>query len=82
MDMYKAAVLLKEKCEKEMSEEERRQVRKFDLITGKDIMDILEIAPSPQIGQIKSEIEQAYLDGKINTRKEALKMMEKYRERI
>lgn len=79
LKMYNDAVALKEKFEKESSEEEKSQVKKFDLITGHDIMKILKLEPSPEVGRIKTEIETAYLDGKINTRADALKMLEKYR---
>lgn len=79
MKMYEEAVKLKEKFEKESSEEEKRQVKKFDLITGHDIMKILKLESGPEVGRLKTEIEQAYLDDKINTRADALKMLEKYK---
>ena len=80
MTMYQDALNLKEKFEKESTEEEKHQVKKFDLINGKDIMKILEIEPGPEVGEVKAEIEQAYLDGKINSRKEAIKIIEKYKK--
>lgn len=80
MKMYEDAVLLREKFEKEMAQEEKEQVKKFDLITGNDILEKLKIQPGPEVGVIKSEIEKSYLDGKINTRKDALEMLEKYRK--
>ena len=61
------------------SEEEMNQVKKFDLVTGEDIMSTLKIEASPRVGEIKDKLEQAYLDGKINTRADALNEMEKYR---
>lgn len=78
MKMYEDAVKLKEKFEKETSLEEKQQVKKFDLIDGNDIIEKLKIEPGPEIGVIKTEIEKAYLDGKINTRKDALVMLEKF----
>jgi poly(A) polymerase len=78
MKMYESAVKLKEKFEKEASEQEKKQVKKFDLITGNDIIKILKIKPGPEVGHIKTEIETKYLDGKINTRKEALEILEGY----
>jgi uncharacterized small protein (DUF1192 family) len=78
--MYEEALKLREKFEKETSEEEKNQVKKFDLITGNDIIKILGIEAVPEIGIIKSEIERAYLEEKISTKKEALEMLEKYRK--
>lgn len=78
MKLYEDAVNLKEKFEREASIEEKEQAKKFSLVTGYDIMKILKIPAGPKIGQIKSQIEQQYLDGKINTRQEALKSLEKY----
>ena len=49
---------------------------KFTLISGRDIMEILKIESGPRVGEIKSKIETAYLDGKISTRDEAIKMIE------
>ena len=76
MDLYEDAVALKEKFAKEMLVEEKNQMMKFDLITGNDIMELLKISGGPQVGKIKNKIEKAYLDGEINTREEALKMIE------
>ena len=79
MKMYEDALALRAKFEAETSEEEMNQVKKFDLVTGEDIMKNLKIEAGPQIGEIKDKLEQAYLDGKINTREDALKEMEKFR---
>lgn len=54
---------------------EKEQVKKFDLITGKDIMEILKIESGPKVGEIKRKIEEAFLEGKISKRDEALKMI-------
>jgi len=80
MTMYQDALKLREKFEKESTEEEKHQVKKFDLINGKDIMEILKIEPGPEVGEIKAEIERAYLDNKINSRKDAIKKLEKYKK--
>lgn len=77
LSMYEEATKKKEKFEKEASVEEKQQVKKFTLITGQDIMDILKIDSGPKVGEIKTKIEQAYLDGKISIREEALEMIEK-----
>lgn len=78
MKMYEDAVELKNKFEKSATAQEQMQAKKFDLITGVDIMQYLKIKPGPEIGLIKKEIEKEYLDGKINNRDEAMKMLEKY----
>lgn len=79
MKMYQDALALRIKFEKESTEEEKNQVKNFDLVTGVDIMKILKIPAGPEVGEIKDKLEQAYLDGKINTREDALNAMEKYR---
>ena len=76
LTMYENAIKLRDEVAKKVSEEEKIQVKKFSLITGKDIIDILKITPGPKVGEIKTKIEQAYLDGKISSRKEAIKMIE------
>lgn len=77
MQLYKDALEMRERFSREMKTEEKNQVQKFDLITGRDIMKILKIPAGKEVGKIKIEIEKAYLDGKINTRDDAIKMMEK-----
>jgi hypothetical protein len=49
------------------------------LVDGKDIMKILQMPAGPEVGKIKNDLEQAYLDGKISTRSDAVLMLEKYR---
>lgn len=75
LSMYENALKLKVEVAKKVSEEEKKQVRHFNLITGRDIMNVLKLAPGPKVGEIKRKIEQAYLDGKISTREQALKMI-------
>jgi tRNA nucleotidyltransferase/poly(A) polymerase len=75
LSMYENAIKLRKEIAKKISEEEKVQVKNFTLITGKDIMDILKISPGPKVGEIKTKIEQAYLDGQISTRQEAIKMI-------
>lgn len=74
LSMYEEAVKLKEHLAK-MPPKEKEQVKKFDLITGRDIMEILKIPSGPKVGEIKSQIEETFLEGKISTREEALKMI-------
>lgn len=80
LTMYQEAVKLKERFESESSNEELQQARKFDLITGYDIIQNLTLEPGPEVGTIKKEIERAYLEGKINTRADAVKMLEKFKK--
>ena len=42
------------------------------LISGKDIMKILDIEPGEKVGKILKEIREEQLDGKINNKKEAI----------
>jgi len=79
MKLYEDALVLRAKYEAELSDEEKNQVKKFDLVTGADIMEILNLDAGIKIGKIKTDLEQAYLEGKINTREEAIVLMEKYR---
>ncbi len=75
LSMYNEALKKKQEFEKEASDEEKQQIKKFTLVTGQDIMEILKIPAGPKVGEIKNKIEQAYLEGKISTREEALKMI-------
>ncbi|AKM82397.1 TPA: CCA tRNA nucleotidyltransferase [Candidatus Berkelbacteria bacterium] len=77
MQLHNDALEMAERFSREMKDEEKNQMKKFDLVTGKDIMEILKIPASKEVGKIKSEIEKAYFEGKINTREEALKMVNK-----
>jgi len=42
------------------------------LITGHDLIQQLQLPPSPQIGQLLTEIQIAQIEGKVSTRKDAL----------
>lgn len=75
MEMYQEAVKKKALFEKETLDEEKKQIKKFTLITGRDIMSGLKIPAGPKVGEIKQKIEEAFLDGKISTRSEALEMI-------
>ena len=45
-------------------------------VTGEEIMKVFELKPSKIIGEIKEQIKDAILDGKINNNyKEAFKLM-------
>lgn len=77
LTMYNNAIALRDKFLKNGSTEEKEQAKKFTLITGNDIMKILKITPGPEVGKIKTEIEEMFLEGKINTRDEALEEINK-----
>lgn len=47
------------------------------LITGNDLINELQISPSPKIGELLTEIQIAYIEGKITTKKEALEWAKK-----
>jgi poly(A) polymerase len=79
LSMYENALKLRAEIAKKVSRQEKEQVKNFTLITGQDIMDILKLAPGPKVGEIKGKIEQAYLDGKISTREQALKMIKEHK---
>ena len=70
--------------EEKMKEvEERDRIRNFQPpITGMEILDSLNIEPSKIIGDIKTEIKEAILEGKIaNDAVEAKKLMLKIAQR-
>lgn len=79
MKMYKDALKKKDQFEKEIKSEEGKQIKKFTLITGRDIMEILHIPSGPRVGEIKKAVEESFLEGKVSTKDEAIKMVESYR---
>ncbi|MBI1770476.1 MAG: HD domain-containing protein [Bacteroidetes bacterium] len=69
-----------EKVQQKMIElEERDQIRNFQPpVTGDEIMRMFNLPASRIIGDIKEEIKEAILDGKIrNTREEALELLKR-----
>ncbi|WP_066758479.1 CCA tRNA nucleotidyltransferase [Crocinitomix algicola] len=64
--------------------EEKDSIRNFQPpITGKEIMDIFKISPCKQVGDLKNEIKEAILEGKIrNDYNEAYEYMIKIAEKI
>lgn len=64
--------------------QEREKVKPPKLITGFDVMEILGITPSPQVGKILKEVEEKQAVGEIKTREEAiqyLNMLKSFSER-
>lgn len=49
-----------------------------ELITGKDILDILKIDPGKKVGEIKEKIRFLQLEGEIKTREEALEYLHSF----
>ena len=47
------------------------------LVTGNDLMESLNLPPSPQLGQLLIEIQLAKIEGKINSREDALDLAAK-----
>ena len=45
------------------------------LIDGREIMEILNIKPSPKLGEIINAINEAQLNGDISTHEDAVKMV-------
>mgnify|MGYP006294121495 CR=1 FL=1 len=64
-------------AEKMQEVEEKDKMRNFQPpVSGEDIMQVFQIKPSPVVGEIKNEIREAILDGKIpNSREEAFQFM-------
>jgi len=64
-------------AEKMKEVEEKDKMRNFQPpVSGEDIMQVFQIKPSPVVGEIKNEIREAILDGKIpNSREEAFHFM-------
>lgn len=52
------------------------------LVTGDDLIKELKLSPSPIIGRILREIEEAQSDGQVTTRTEALELGERLKEEI
>jgi len=55
----------------ELAELEKRQVAAPQLVTGREVMEILKLAPGPEIGRILEEVKEAQLRGEIATAEEA-----------
>jgi tRNA nucleotidyltransferase/poly(A) polymerase len=64
--------------------QEKDNLRAFQSpVKGDEIMSVCNLQPSKEVGEIKSAIEEAILDGKIaNTHEDALKYLYKIKEEI
>ncbi|MEC4803681.1 MAG: CCA tRNA nucleotidyltransferase [Jaaginema sp. PMC 1079.18] len=51
------------------------------LVTGRDLLQFLNLAPSPAIGQLLTEIQIAHIEGKVETPEEALAFAAQFVER-
>ena len=45
------------------------------LLSGGEIMELLNIPPSPQVGEIIAKLREAQLEGKIRTKREAISLL-------
>ena len=52
--------------------EQPKKIQPTRLITGKDVMNVLNLPPSPRIGEILEAVAVAQVEGKVNSRQEAL----------
>lgn len=49
------------------------------LLTGNEIMEILKISPSPQLGEVISALNEAQLDSEVITKDDAINFVKKYK---
>jgi tRNA nucleotidyltransferase (CCA-adding enzyme) len=74
-----------DRVEKKIHEVEKKdQIRKWkNPISGDEIMEVLNLKPSPAVGKVKDEIKDAILDGKIsNNHEEAYEYLLSIKERM
>lgn len=50
------------------------------LLSGEEIMDLLNLKPSKELGEIIKSLKEAQLSGYVNTKKEALKFLNKFKK--
>ena len=51
--------------------------KKPEIVSGHDIIKTLKIEPGPQIAELKQIAHEAYLEGRVKTKKEALQLLRK-----
>lgn len=71
MDLYEKVLAEYKKCLEEMPEEPER------LLTGEEIMKILNLKPGPALGQILDDLRHEQLDGNLKTKDEAIEWLKK-----
>ncbi len=49
-----------------------KEIVEETLLTGKEIMQLLKLQPSPEVGKIKNMLLKAQIEGKIKTRQQAV----------
>ncbi len=49
-----------------------KEIIEEPLLSGKEIMEILNLKPSPKVGKIKELLLKAQIEGKIKTKEEAV----------
>lgn len=59
-----------------------RVVYPQSLLTGNDLIKAFELKPSPLIGKLLTEIQIAYIEGKVSNKQEALKFADNLRQTI
>lgn len=59
------------------SQEEVKEIPK--LIDGNEVMELLNISPSPTLGKIMKDLHEAQISGDVNTREEALEFIKSYK---
>lgn len=52
------------------------------LLSGEEVMEFLQIQPSPKLGEIIKAMQEAQLSGEIGTREEALAFIDKFKQRV
>ena len=56
------------------------ELENYQLLTGKDIMDVLGIDAGPQVGRILQELHRAEWQGLIHSREEALSWLKAWKD--
>ena len=56
------------------------ELENYQLLTGKDIMDVLGIDAGPQVGRILQELHRAERQGRIHSREEALSWLKAWKD--
>jgi tRNA nucleotidyltransferase (CCA-adding enzyme) len=59
-------------------DESDRAAHPRPLVTGKDLLQSLDLSPSPLIGELLTEIQLAHIEGKVETPEEALQFAAQY----